>query len=300
MIKKKEVTSKDMTEDVQEEKDPVEVEGEGKQAALSKDAPWNDVPDGAQISKAFDTLCNIVRNRMRRYRQPKPITDFYTKGRYVLVTGESSYLDPCFYSTTPSGHIIITICENDISPFEPCEPKTPSPPPSPSPATPKIPVIPPSPPDDNHTKNKDGESNGKEDGDDPGKSPTPQRGKDKHNKDKSRPRGPPPITSSSSTTPDSMSYEKVEVVESVEKLSPDLKVKGYEETSMVMETLIEKTSKKKHGDRPTWEDSGFWCCFSSLSQYFSLISFAKSVFDQQPQAKKPWVQKLLLLVHLKN
>uniref|UniRef100_W5UQN9 Filensin n=1 Tax=Ictalurus punctatus TaxID=7998 RepID=W5UQN9_ICTPU len=251
VIKKKEVTSKDMTEDVQEEKDPVEVEGEGKQAALSKDAPWNDVPDGAQISKAFDTLCNIVRNRMRRYRQPKPITDFYTKGRYVLVTGESSYLDPCFYSTTPSGHIIITICENDISPFEPCEPKTPSPPPSPTPATPKIPVIPPSPPDDNHTKNKDGESNGKEDGDDPGKSPTPQRGKDKHNKDKSRPRGPPPITSSSSTTPDSMSYEKVEVVESVEKLSPDLKVKGYEETSMVMETLIEKTSKKKHGDRPT-------------------------------------------------
>lgn len=53
-------------------------------------------------------------------------------------------------------------------------------------------------------------------------------------------------TSSSSFSPDTMSYEKVEVVESVEKFSNDRKVKGYEETSMVVETMIEKLSKKKH------------------------------------------------------
>ncbi|KAB5582041.1 hypothetical protein PHYPO_G00182620 [Pangasianodon hypophthalmus] len=258
VIKKKELTSKDVTEDVQEEKekeavDHVEVEGDVKQVALLKPAARNDVPDGAQISKAFDTLCNIVRNRLRRYRQPEPITDFYTKGRYVLVTGESSYLDPCFYSTTPSaGHIFVTICENGDSPFEPCERKTPSPPPSPSPAATIVPVIPPSPPDDNHTEKGDDDAGGKEDGDDQGTSPTPQRGKDKsEEEDKSGQQGPPPLTSSSSVAPDSMSYEKVEVVESVEKLSPDLRVKGYEETSMVVETLIEKMTKKKHGDRAT-------------------------------------------------
>lgn len=257
MIKKKELTSKDVTELVQEEKekeavDSVEVEGEVKQADLLKAAARNDVPDGAQISKAFDTLCNIVRNRMRRYRQPEPITDFYTKGRYVLVTGESSYLDPCFYTTVPSaGHIFVTICDNGISPFEPCERKTPSPPPSPSPAATTFPVIPPSPPDDNHTEKRDDEPSGKEDGDDPGNSQTPQRGKDKSKKDKNGQRGPPPMTSTSSITPDSISYEKVEVVESVEKLSPDLRVKGYEETSVVVETMIEKTSKKKHGHQAT-------------------------------------------------
>lgn len=50
----------------------------------------------------------------------------------------------------------------------------------------------------------------------------------------------------SSMPPDSMSYEKVEMVESVERFSNDRKTKGYEETAMVVETMIEKTSKKKH------------------------------------------------------
>ncbi|KAI5611590.1 filensin [Silurus asotus] len=246
VIQKKDFTPKDMTDDsVQEEKEkdafnPVEFEAEVKQAALSRAAARNDTPDGAQISKAFDTLCNIVRNRMRRFRQPEPVTDFYTKGRYVLVTGESSYLDPCFYTTTPSaGHIVVTIYDSDISPLDPCVPKYPSPPPSPSPATPSFPVIPPSPPDDNHSGKKDDDPSGKEDNNDP---KDPQQGKEKRKKSGSK-------TSSSSITPDSISYEKVEVVESVEKLSPDLRVKEYEETSMVVETMIEKTSKKRHMDR---------------------------------------------------
>ncbi|GAA6094852.1 filensin, partial [Tachysurus ichikawai] len=257
VIKKKELSSKDVTENMQEEKekeavDPVEVEGGAKQSALLKVVAPNDVPDGAQISKAFDTLCNIVRNRMRRYRQPEPINDFYTKGRYVLVTGESSYLDPCFNSTIPSaGHVIVTICDDGMSSLEPCKPKTPSPPPSPPPSATSFPVIPPSPPDDNHTQKRDDASSGKEDGENKGNTPTPQRGEEKSKKDKRGQRGPPPLTPSSSCIPDSVSYEKVEVVVSVEKLSPDLKVKEYEETATVVETMIEKTTKKKHGDRAT-------------------------------------------------
>lgn len=253
MITKKPLSSKDETDYVREEKEKeaVEVEDEVKEASLLRAAAFNDVPDGAQISKAFDTLCNIVRNRIRRYRQPEPSIDFYTKGRYVLVSGESSYLDPCFYSTTPSpGHIIVTICNNGISPLEPDRRQTPPPPPSPSPAAPIVPVIPPSPPDDDHNKDNGDKSKGKEDGDDSTRSPTPQSGEKKDKGGKSG-QEPPPVTSSSSTSGDSMSYEKVELVESVKKLSPEGKLKRFEETSMVVETLIEKTSKKKHGDRAT-------------------------------------------------
>ncbi|TNN78530.1 Filensin [Liparis tanakae] len=91
-----------------------------------------DVPDGAQISKAFDTLCNIVRDRMRTYKKPEPIADFYTKGRYVLVTGDGSYPDPCFYTSTPSsGHIFVTIRDGMMPRHDPYAPITPSLPPQP-------------------------------------------------------------------------------------------------------------------------------------------------------------------------
>ncbi|XP_036403236.1 filensin [Megalops cyprinoides] len=72
--------------------------------------PLGDVPDGAYISRAFDSLRNMMRHRMRRYNRPEPIADIYTKGRYVLVSGESSYMDPCFYPSPASGgHIFVTI-----------------------------------------------------------------------------------------------------------------------------------------------------------------------------------------------
>ncbi|KAI4888756.1 hypothetical protein NFI96_026606 [Prochilodus magdalenae] len=285
VTKKKDLTSKDVIDSGQEEKGVGEgaedVEEEVKweeHAPLSKGVARQDVPDGAQISKAFDSLCNIVRDRMRKYKKPEPIADFFTKGRYVLVTGESSYLDPCFYTSTPSaGHIIVTICDDTFPPYER---KTPSPAPSPGPAPlPLTPTI----PSDN---GKADDGRGKEGGDDgkggdrskngdsdkardprsptppPGPSPrgpcpAPEPGqpsshlsdKDKGAEDSDRRSEPTPR--SSGHTPDSMSYEKVEVVESVERLSPDNKVKGYEETAMVVETMIEKTSKKKHKDRST-------------------------------------------------
>ncbi|XP_017549528.1 filensin [Pygocentrus nattereri] len=301
VTKKKDLTSKDMMDSAQEERGTgecaeedrrgaEEVEGKVKReehTPLFKGVAREDVPDGAQISKAFDTLCNIVRDRMRKYKKPEPIADFFTKGRYVLVTGESSYQDPCFYSSTPSaGHVFVTICDDMFPPYGPYARKTPSP--TPSPVPPPIPLTPPPPLDDG----KDDERRGKEGGEEKKednhlkngdsdkarqpKSPTPPPGpipcpnsmprgpypapepgqpssqqsdKNKGAEDRSRQRGPSPR--SRGHPPDSMSYEKVEVVESVEKLSPDHKVKGYEETAVVVETMIEKTSKKKHGDRST-------------------------------------------------
>lgn len=250
VLKKKEITSRGASGGL-EEKPAEELEEEEKGLTMEdqqQEAPKQerqDVPDGAQISKAFDTLCNIIRDRMRRVRRPEPIADFFTKGRYVLVTGDSSYLDPCFVSTTPSAsHVFVTI-RDDMMPYDSYRRGTPKPSPQPGPPAP------PSDPgkDDDGGKSKKGEPHPK--GKEPEPAPAPPRQPSPHRGGNKDPSEPPPMPSYSSIPPDSMSYEKVEVVESVEKLSPDKKVKGYEETTTVVETMIEKTSRKKHGDRST-------------------------------------------------
>uniref|UniRef100_A0A3Q2YA27 Filensin n=1 Tax=Hippocampus comes TaxID=109280 RepID=A0A3Q2YA27_HIPCM len=224
--KKKELTPKDVIDNSQEDRKDDNVRRTEERPMLSGVSP-QDVPDGAQISKAFDTLCNIVRDRMRKYKKPEPIADFYTKGRYVLVTGEGSYPDPGFCTTTPSaGHIVVTLKDQPLGGSVP-SPQPPQPIPGPKPA------IPTPPPNVAGGKDDNNGGNGKEDG-----------SKDKVKKEDSSSSGST-SSSSSSFTPDAMSYEKV-VVESVEKFSNGRKLKGYEETSMVVETTIEKSSKKKH------------------------------------------------------
>lgn len=220
---------KEKTEVKYKEEDNVEFK-----ASLCKPmCAQNDVPDGAQISKAFDTLCNLVRNRLRRYSKPEPIADIFTKGRYVLVTGESSYHDPCFCTTTPSArHIFVTISDKNGKPYE-C--RTPSPSPSPSDGGQ-------SEKDDDEEAGKD--NNGKGENEDAKKAKNPIHSpRSKTNDDNSW-----QFTSSSDIPSSSMTYEKLEVMESVEKLSSDHKLQGFEETSMVVETMIEKTRKKKQGD----------------------------------------------------
>ncbi|KAM9344901.1 filensin [Symphorus nematophorus] len=312
VLKKKELTPKDVMDSGQEERNggaageapdeetrgiPEEVQEERvkrrEQRPVLTGVSPQDVPDGAQISKAFDTLCNIVRDRMRKYKKPEPIADFYTKGRYVLVTGDGSYPDPCFCTSTPSaGHIFVTIRD---SPFELYGRRTPSPPP-PQPMVHPRPLSPTLPSNEGGAKEEDkGERDkdanggkGKHKNGEPHphpkapspvpppsgpssgpKDPTPAASQPKKSRDDNGPSGPTPkpaprgastssssssststststSTSSGSFSPDALSYEKVEVVESVEKFSNGRKVKGYEETSMVVETMIEKSSKKKH------------------------------------------------------
>uniref|UniRef100_A0A3Q3L4E6 Filensin n=1 Tax=Labrus bergylta TaxID=56723 RepID=A0A3Q3L4E6_9LABR len=227
VFKKKELSPKDVIDSGQEEKNGV-TSGEALDEETKGIPSEEDVPDGAQISKAFDTLCNIVRDRMRKYKKPEPIADFYTKGRYVLVTGDGSYPDPCFYTSTPSaGHVIVTIIDGMIPPYDPFGHRTPSPTPPPQPIVDPRPLTPTDP-------SKGGE--GKDD----------NKGGKGASTSSSSSSSTSTSTSSSSYTPDAMSYEKVEVVESVEKFSNGRKMKGYEETSMVVETMIEKSSKKKH------------------------------------------------------
>nr|XP_019942980.1 PREDICTED: filensin [Paralichthys olivaceus] len=308
VMKKKELTPKDVIDSGQEERNggaPGEApEEEAKEISseyvqeervnrqehrpVLTGASPQDVPDGAQISKAFDTLCNIVRDRLRKYKKPEPIADFYTKGRYVLVTGDGSYPDPCFCTSTPSaGHIYVTIRDGMVSPYEPYGPNTPTPPlpppqptPDPKPINPALPVSPGGKDDNKGGKGKDNGGKGKHKGGEPNpharepspapppsgpssKDPTPAADHFKKSRDDNGPSGPTPkpaprgastssssssntSTSSGTFTPDALSYEKVEVVESVEKFSNGRKFKDYEETSMVVETMIEKSSKKKH------------------------------------------------------
>lgn len=279
--KRRELTPRDVIDSVPEDKTSGEghieqvsaMSTEGVKGSKEQTSP-QDVPDGAQISKAFDTLCNIVRDRMRKYKRPEPIADFYTKGRYVLVTGDGSYPDPCFYTTTPSaGHIYVTIRDGTMSPYDMYRgdlptPSPPQPVPEPSPLNPSVPAPIPSPKDDpKGPKGKDGGGKAKHKSGDPRpRDPTPvspptgrkepspggdhHPGTKKGNSPGSVPRIPSTSSSSSSSSssfsPDGMTYEKVEVMESVEKISKDQKTKGYEETSMVVETMIEKSSKKKH------------------------------------------------------
>lgn len=304
VLKKKDLTPKDVMDSTQEEKNGRNAGEDASRSPNKVQEEWvkrkeqrpvltgmspQDVPDGAQISKAFDTLCNIVRDRMRRYKKPEPIADFYTKGRYVLVTGDSSYPDPCFCTSTPSaGHIFVTIRDGMTPPYELYGRSTPTPPPA-QPMVDPRPLSPTLPSDERGSKDggvQDANGGkGKNKTTDPrpkepspvippsepssNKDPTPTNKQPKKSKDDSEPSGPTPkpaprvsstssssssnsSTSTSSTTssgsfsPESMSYEKVEVVESVEKFSHDRKMKGYEETSMVVETVIEKSSKKKH------------------------------------------------------
>ncbi|NXQ84706.1 BFSP1 protein, partial [Nyctibius grandis] len=222
-----------------------------------------DVPDGAQISKAFDKLCNIVREKIRAHKRPEPKPEPPPKGRYVLVTGEEVYKEPCILApcVPAAGEITVSTVMNggEVEPI----------PELPEPAEPL-------------EKEKAVICERREEFE------LPEKLKEEEKEDMlewvKKPRekieqiakypdiceaepvpSPAPISPTEpgvlretedkqgllfreAGLPGSMSYEKVEVVESIEKFSDD-RVQSYEETAMIVETMIEKTSKKKAGDK---------------------------------------------------
>uniref|UniRef100_UPI00398E4564 filensin n=1 Tax=Pristiophorus japonicus TaxID=55135 RepID=UPI00398E4564 len=99
----------------EEEKEDEEEEFDSEEG--EQDTRPDDVPDGAQISRIYDALCNMVRDRMRRHRRPElPVAEFYTKGHYVLVSGESSYMDPFFCTSIPSRSQVTVTFDNELYP----------------------------------------------------------------------------------------------------------------------------------------------------------------------------------------
>ncbi|NXY81820.1 BFSP1 protein, partial [Alcedo cyanopectus] len=228
-----------------------------------------DVPDGAQISKAFDKLCNIVREKIRVYKRPEPKPDAHPKGRYVLVTGEESFEEPCILAPSIPAGVTVSTSNGKVMNGGDVEPI----PELPEPAEPS-------------EKEKGDICERREDFELLDKQKEEEKeyvlewGKKTRGKieqitkypDISEPETVPSPGLISPTEPGvlreteydredkqgllfreaglpgSMSYEKVEVVESIEKFSDD-RIQTYEETAMIVETMIEKTSKKKPGDK---------------------------------------------------
>ncbi|KAF1662311.1 Filensin, partial [Aptenodytes patagonicus] len=239
-----------------------EPEQEGLELDEKETGP-EDVPDGAQISKAFDKLCNIVREKIRVYKRPEPKPDAHPKGRYVLVTGEEGYEEPCILapSIPAGGGITVSTSNGKVMNGGEVEPI----PELPEPAEPlEKGVI--------CERREEQKEEEKEDMLEWDKKPRAKIEEITKYLDISEPETVPSPGLISPTEPEvlreteydredkqgllfreaalpgSMSYEKVEVVESIEKFSDD-RIQTYEETAMIVETMIEKTSKKKPGDK---------------------------------------------------
>ncbi|NXJ09242.1 BFSP1 protein, partial [Odontophorus gujanensis] len=288
LSRKKEIMSKDKTDGLSPEKmyertvevfDQDQLEfghggsvtcepGQEELELVEKEAVPEDVPDGAQISKAFDKLCNIVREKIRAHKRPEAKADSHPKGRYVLVTGEGSYEEPCFSSIPAGGGITVSTSNGKVTIGGDVEPIPELPEPTEPSEKEKRDIY--ERRDEFETQDKLKEEE-KEDLFEWGKI----RGKIEQvtkYPDVSEPEAAPSpglispaepgvlqeteydredkqgLLFREAGLPGSVSYEKVEVVESIEKFSDD-RIQTYEETAMIVETMIEKTSKKKPGDK---------------------------------------------------
>ncbi|XP_023979405.1 filensin isoform X2 [Physeter macrocephalus] len=288
--RKKEIMAKDKADESLEEaplrgpEDPkpgqvvLKEEGESKfesgdreASPLTMDGAPEDVPDGGKISKAFEKLGKMVKERVKGPKEPEPPADLYTKGRYVLVSGDANFVDPgfCSFSVPAKGGVVVSKGDDSVRPDSHVEP---------SPQQPEPPL-----------EDGEGPPQGKEDED--GHPPTPHavdkgdemnaeelkgpQGKQDGQKEEEGAREPCPAVTpgpEGPSTPQSegakviqggsdgpgarsgslpvrspprtLAYEKVEVMESIEKFSTD-SIQTYEETAVIVETMIEKTKANK-------------------------------------------------------
>uniref|UniRef100_UPI003F4AE0E9 beaded filament structural protein 1 n=1 Tax=Vicugna pacos TaxID=30538 RepID=UPI003F4AE0E9 len=248
-----------------------------------------DVPDGGKISKAFEKLGKMVKERVRGPKEPEPPADLHTKGRYVLVSGDANFVDPgfCSLSVPAKGGVVVSKGDGSVPPESQVEP------------SPQQPEPPP--------EGGEGPPQGKEDGQEDGEAP-PQKKEDAQPPDQptadkgeeikaeglegpeekqdgqkeaegamepspvvtpgpdepSPPQAQEPQVSRGGSEghgarssrlparspPRTLAYEKVEVMESIEKISTE-SIQTYEETAVIVETMIEKTkaNKKKLGEK---------------------------------------------------
>ncbi|XP_060140984.1 filensin [Globicephala melas] len=297
--------------------------GEGEASPPTVDGAPEDVPDGGKISKAFEKLGKMVKERVKGPKEPEPPADLYTKGRYVLVSGDANFVDPgfCSFSVPAKGGVVVSKGDDSVLPDSHVEP---------SPQQPEPPLEdgegPPQGKDDgledgegppqgkDGLEDGEGPPQGKEDGLEDGQGPPqgkdgledgqgPPQGKEDghpptpHTADKGDetndeelkgpqgkqdgqkeeegarepcvtvspgPEGPstpqsqgPQVTQGGSdgpgawrsslparSPPRTLAYEKVEVMESIEKFSTD-SIQTYEETAVIVETVIENTKANK-------------------------------------------------------
>ncbi|XP_029077246.1 filensin [Monodon monoceros] len=243
--------------------------GDGEASPPTMDGAPEDVPDGGKISKAFEKLGKMVKERVKGPKEPEPPADLYTKGRYVLVSGDANFVDPgfCSFSVPAKGGVVVSKGDDSVAPDSHVEP---------SPQQPEPPL-----------EDGEGPPQGKDDGH-PSTPHTVDKGDEmnaeelkgaqwKQNGQKEEegarepcvtvspgPEGPstpqsqgPQVTQGGSdgpgawssslparSPPRTLAYEKVEVMESIEKFSTD-SIQTYEETAVIVETVIENTKANK-------------------------------------------------------
>ncbi|KAM6144268.1 filensin [Erethizon dorsatum] len=247
--------------------------GGGEAGSPAQEGGPEDVPDGGQVSKAFGKLREMVKERVRVHKEPvpEPPADLYTKGRHVLVTGVASHVDPDFCSSSipTRGGVVVSIEDGSVRGDGRVEPS----PAQPSPLLENGPGGP---------QGGEGEHAGDQQSADTGKERKAQelRGpgvKDQGQKEEESPGKPCPVIvpgpeepstppppgprptqdgseGKSSSRPErslprTMAFKKVEVVESIEQISTE-SIETYEETSVVVETMMGKTrANKKSGEK---------------------------------------------------
>ncbi|XP_069352101.1 filensin isoform X2 [Eulemur rufifrons] len=250
------------------------LEPEAKEASpLTQEGDPEDVPDGGQISKAFGKLSKLVKEKVKSPKEPEPPPDLYTKGRHVLVTGDASYVDPdfCVSSIPAKGGVVVSIEEESVCPEDHVEPspEQPEPPPENGEGVPQrredeLPSIQP-------TAEKEGEISAEEP-----KGPEEKQDGEKEDEESRRPcptviPGPEELPTPEAQRPGAiqeglegtrrrslpeksppkpLAYQKVEVVESIEKISTE-SIQTYEETAVIVETVVgkAKANKKKSGEK---------------------------------------------------
>ncbi|XP_016067436.1 PREDICTED: filensin [Miniopterus natalensis] len=230
-----------------------------------------DVPDGGQLSKALGKLCKMVKERVRSPGEPEPPADLYPKGRHVLVSGDARPVDPGLRALpAPTRGTVVVSTEADSPHGDSAV--------EPSPEQPRTPLgngqggpqgraggQPPG----QHAADTENEVN-TEELEGPGEKYAGQKGDDGPRRPcllvTPGPEGPPPSppppqrpgaregrsegqgASSSSpkerSPPRTLAYEKVEVMESIEKFTAG-SVQTYEETAVIVETVIGTTKANR-------------------------------------------------------
>ncbi|KAM8920060.1 filensin isoform 3-T3 [Lycaon pictus] len=261
---------------VPKEEGESQLDSRGDEASpLTPEGAPEDVPDGGQISKAFGKLFKKVKEKVKSPKEPEPPADLYTKGRHVLVSGDASYVDPgfCSYSIPAKGGVIISIEEDSLHRDSPAEPSPEQPGPPLENGQEDLQGKEGGHPSNQHTADKENEINAeglkgpgekqddqKEDEESRGPCPvvtpgpegpsTPQSQKSGVSPSGSEGRGVRSSSPQERSPPRALAYEKVEVMESIEKFSTE-SIQTYEETAVIVETMIGKTkaNKKKSGEK---------------------------------------------------
>ncbi|XP_069402567.1 filensin [Ovis canadensis] len=141
--RKKEMVAKDRADEILEEtplRGPEEMkpgqvvlkeEGESKlepgdeeASPPTQEGAPEDVPDGGKISKAFEKLGKMIKEKVKGPKEPEPPADLYTKGRYVMVSGDGSFVDPgfCVFSVPAKGGVVVSKGDDSVPPDSGVEP----------------------------------------------------------------------------------------------------------------------------------------------------------------------------------